>query len=57
MDPGWVSYGFQVWPYRELRRDTSRLGLQLEDWDFAYMSMAQLLSALNKYKERIAKLD
>ena len=66
MDPGWVSYGFQVWPYRvgkvqsattELRRDMSRLGLQLEEWDFAHMSMAQLLSALNKYKERIAKLD
>lgn len=66
MDPGWVSYGFQVWPYRvgkvqsatiELRRDMSRLGFQLEVWDFAYMSMAQLLSALKKYRERIAKLD
>jgi hypothetical protein len=62
MDPGWVSYGFQVWPYRvgclqsstvEFRRDLSRLGFQLEGWDFAHMSMAQLLSALKKYKERI----
>jgi hypothetical protein len=66
MDPGWVSYGFQVWPYRvgclqsstmDLRRDLSRLGFQLGGWDFAHMSMAQLLSALKKYRERIARLE
>lgn len=66
MDPGWVSYGFQVWPYRvgciqsstmDLRRDLSQLGFQLEGWDFAHMSMAQLLSALKKYKERITRLE
>jgi hypothetical protein len=66
MDPGWAGYGFRVWPYRvgrlqaatiELRRDLSQLGFELEAWDFAHMSMAQLLSALNKYRERAAKLD
>jgi hypothetical protein len=63
MDPGWVNYGFRAWPYQvgklqaktiQIREDLSELGFSLESWDFAHMSMAQLLSALRRYKELIA---
>jgi hypothetical protein len=62
MDPGWVSYGFKVWPYKvgelqgktnTLRCDLVRVGITVEQWDYAYMTMAQLLHALDNYRTKI----
>jgi hypothetical protein len=65
MDPGWVSYGFTVWPYHvgvlqsatiSLRRDLARVSIHMEEWN-SRISMAQLLNALRKYEKEIANLS
>src|SRR5260370_21807654 len=59
MDPGWVSYKKEVWPYKvgvlqgrtnALREDLVRAGKAVEEWNYAYMTVVQLLHAMEKYE-------
>jgi len=59
LDPGWISYGFKVWPYQvgilqgktnALREDLEQLGIQVGEWDYAHMTLAELLHALRNYR-------
>jgi hypothetical protein len=63
MDPGWAGYQLEFpWPYKvgvlqgqtnALREDLVRVGIEVEEWDYAYMAMPQLLHALKNYERKV----
>lgn len=65
MEPGWVSSGYRVWPYRigvlqaytiSLRQDLHGIGLvETGDWNVR-ISLSELVETLRSYRDKITHL-